>query len=1364
MTGERRARVGPGDEATGRRRDAAEGDVHALAALHNDSAPPLPEPAATVCRPLTGAVEGAHDLGRASLSRGGGAASQGSSAPVVGREQRRRQQQDEHAAEAAAAESAAGAAAAGRAEALAAAQAALVCFPQPQQQRQVMAAARPGVLHLFSGRPRSDSLAAAFEARGWATREVDVLRGGAGHDLTDDTTYRRLLRRAEAGDWRLAFIGTPCSTYSVARFRDGEGDARPLRRRSCGGRVDGMTFAEGCKADEADLLVRRGIAIARAIVANDGDVIFENPVDRGDRALSDSLQPRCPLRHRVFQEADHFPLWCEPEMQQYGDESSSRMLHFPMCAFGSPYQKWTSLMCTPRAAALLGPGTGCKRCDHALHEAVAAGYGPDGEPLGPPAGKYPEQLHLFWAAALAGVDGVGGLLGGGSGGDGGGGDGGAAAGTSVYLGGGAPVGDASRPRQRGFDAWLRDWTEAPALVRAMAESTAALGQFSMSTSLPERPQVLAGLVLESAEMHQLATQARPDWRGRHGPIDGAAPQVEMRWIERHPAAPVDVGHDRRQTRSGYDAVWVGRGHRRQSDVSDQAIAGALGNPFLLVNDRRPLQARQRLGTRDAACDAYAELLRAAPSDGRARDIGGGLEVVAALDTAAAATARAAAIDELVRRVRAGRSVQLMCSCHPQRCHADEIAALVLERVGWTEPSSNADLQQADPAWRPEGGAAGLFWDPADFEAIQSWRGRAMVAAQAMRDGAEVDRPTDLHIPAARMRPEARALAPWRTGGSFEHQPQPVAATADTPPACGLRADVFQRMARGGDEEIAGELPWGLEDDAAGLDTYLAFHHPSCYAQQRYVQAAVDAIDNEGPDGEGWLADEGDVPLVPLRAVPRGVVDQIHKLRVVTDHTYPFGYGISANDGVSVDHLPDIKLSSGVRYARMVATMQSARAGVLMWKRDAVSAYRQVPICPRDLWKCGVITERGFLVDTRLSFGARMAPNKFQRLMLVLMGEARRRMAAFDEQHPPTDAGVVAWLAARAERLGAAQAMLSAAVQYIDDTLGVSINDLVVATGRRRGEHHADIFDEVMAEAGVAMAEGEKRVNSSDDVEALGIGINAAQGFVYYPDKKRVRLEQRIAALLEQAGSGKAVSRADVESLMGKEKWVAHIAPSLQPRLRSACAMVHARGRPSHVVASADFIEDQKAILAALPNLPRRPLAPRAEFPQLDAADSTVIFQDASGSWGIGGFFVDGDDACYFSEPYPPDLLRALARRELSIGPAELAAELAAVLLAIERRGAAAPFFTDFTDNESARVAATKGTSGAASMAPMAHELASATAAAGVTLRTLRVTTKENAVSDALSRDGSTAELVVTPSEMYHDWVSRPQAVQVIVVV
>ena len=58
--------------------------------------------------------------------------------------------------------------------------------------------------------------------------------------------------------------------------------------------------------------------------------------------------------------------------------------------------------------------------------------------------------------------------------------------------------------------------------------------------------------------------------------------------------------------------------------------------------------------------------------------------------------------------------------------------------------------------------------------------------------------------------------------------------------------------------------------------------------------------------------------------------------------------------------------------------------------------------------------------------------------------------------------VVRWLAERRAALGDAQARLAAVVQYIDDTLGVSFNDYVDGTGKRRGEHHAAIFDAAVA--------------------------------------------------------------------------------------------------------------------------------------------------------------------------------------------------------------------------------------------------------------------------------------------------------------
>ena len=126
---------------------------------------------------------------------------------------------------------------------------------------------------------------------------------------------------------------------------------------------------------------------------------------------------------------------------------------------------------------------------------------------------------------------------------------------------------------------------------------------------------------------------------------------------------------------------------------------------------------------------------------------------------------------------------------------------------------------------------------------------------------------------------------------------------------------------------------------------------------------------------------------------------------------------------------------------------------------------------------------------------------------------------------------------------------------------------------------------MLASVGVAMAEGEKRVDSDSEVEALGIMVSAAERCVYYPEKKKDRLRKRMEALLAAAATG-WVDRAEVESVAGKLKWVAHVAPSLQPRLTSAFAMAHARGRPAKVRPSAAFLCDQDHILRALDTLPR----------------------------------------------------------------------------------------------------------------------------------------------------------------------------------
>lgn len=398
---------------------------------------------------------------------------------------------------------------------------------------------------------------------------------------------------------------------------------------------------------------------------------------------------------------------------------------------------------------------------------------------------------------------------------------------------------------------------------------------------------------------------------------------------------------------------------------------------------------------------------------------------------------------------------------------------------------------------------------------------------------------------------------------------------------------------------------------------------------------------------------------------------------------------------------------------------------MMWKRDAKAAYRQVPVCPGDLWKCGCVSGLGLLIDTRLSFGVRMAPNKFQRLMLVAAREVMTRIHAFDDQHPPDDPALVRWLDERRAAMGSDQARLSAIIQYIDDGLAVSMNDIVPGRGRGRALFHMGIFDDVMDEAGIEMAGGDKRYESPHEIEALGVWVDVVDGSVSYPEAKRLRLTEFIQGLLDQASGGKPLQRAAVESLLGKEKWVAHVAPGLSSHLTSGFSLAHARGRPPTVVASESFLHDQRDILASLPSLPRLPLVPRSLFPEMTTTDSTVVFHDASGSFGVGGWFIDGDTFCFVSEAYPQEIQAAIRASPpvISISATELLDTSMMVALARERRPRA-PYITSFTDNEAARAAATKGGSGSAAMAPVAERLARETADGGFLLRALRVSIRK----------------------------------------
>ena len=257
----------------------------------------------------------------------------------------------------------------------------------------------PCVLHAFSGKAeRVDGLARCLQERALQCREIDTVIHAKRHDLLCDTVYARVLAQARSGRFTSAVLGVPCSTFSAARIGgDGITAPAPVRGRSPHERrgLPGLTSLQKREVDNANQLVERSAALARAVAAAGGDVLFENPCDRGSTDDEDStVRDRYRMRWRM-----HAPLWLHPTMVALRADLGLRAVTFPQCALGGQFQKWTTLWYTPRLHGVLHTLSACT-CRHTSHAEVAHGRGLRGRWHSAEAAAYPAQMNEVIADAM----------------------------------------------------------------------------------------------------------------------------------------------------------------------------------------------------------------------------------------------------------------------------------------------------------------------------------------------------------------------------------------------------------------------------------------------------------------------------------------------------------------------------------------------------------------------------------------------------------------------------------------------------------------------------------------------------------------------------------------------------------------------------------------------------------------------------------------------------------------------------------------------------------------------------------------------------------------------------------------------------
>ena len=250
------------------------------------------------------------------------------------------------------------------------------------------------VLHIFSGAAgRIDGFAAMMlDLYDVTVVEYDTLIS-AQHDLTNADVLRELLSRIQSGEFYSAIIGTPCSTFSVARIRKpGEPDDEgPPQVRNLPHVLGMPGVPDWCQRqlDASNALVEATAAIARAMHQAGGSFIIENPVKRSDASKA----------HYRAMWASHASLWDHPAMISLRKERWSRLVDFPQCAFGFQFQKLTTFMYSSDLEHLLQP-LGHMRCTH-NHKVKASGLDYDGKWRSALAAAYPGELNAFLALALS---------------------------------------------------------------------------------------------------------------------------------------------------------------------------------------------------------------------------------------------------------------------------------------------------------------------------------------------------------------------------------------------------------------------------------------------------------------------------------------------------------------------------------------------------------------------------------------------------------------------------------------------------------------------------------------------------------------------------------------------------------------------------------------------------------------------------------------------------------------------------------------------------------------------------------------------------------------------------------------------------
>ena len=245
--------------------------------------------------------------------------------------------------------------------------------------------------HIFAGPPRPvDGIGAWGQTMGLGVEEVDMAftRGArAAHDMRRPEVQRRWERRFQRGDYDVGFWGAPCGTFSPRHVPQLRSIAEPAG-------LESMPAEWRAHVMGANECWRAAVRQAWALWLAGGEFCLEHPQRRYLRGT------------RAF-----WQRWADAGIASPGDLrevlelerlTGARRVDIAQCSLGGKFQKFTTLLASPRLAAQLEwlSRQRCARCDaYVEHEEQASGRFTDGSSRAEASGAYPS--YMCWAMAAA---------------------------------------------------------------------------------------------------------------------------------------------------------------------------------------------------------------------------------------------------------------------------------------------------------------------------------------------------------------------------------------------------------------------------------------------------------------------------------------------------------------------------------------------------------------------------------------------------------------------------------------------------------------------------------------------------------------------------------------------------------------------------------------------------------------------------------------------------------------------------------------------------------------------------------------------------------------------------------------------------